>query len=197
MLSEQEIIKGCKDFDPLAQQLLYKKYVGTMRMVCLRYSKDREEAKDLLQEGFIKIYTQISKFNNAGSLEGWMKRVMVNTAITHFHKSKKMVFEPFEPYSDSDSEETKRSNHVNLGESEDTELESEVEFTHEELLEALNQLPEGYRLVFNMYHIEEYSHAEIGKFFGYDERTSRTRLFRARKMLQDILQQVSASKIDR
>lgn len=193
MVSENDIIKGCRDFNPHAQQLLYKKYVGQMRVICVRYALDREEAKDMLQEGFIKIFSQIHQFAGTGSLEGWMKRIMVNTAISFYNKNKKYRHESIEELLAEESQDSDYSKEPATEES--ANLFSEAKYTHEELLEALSKLPESHRIVFNMYHVEDFSHAEIAAALQIGEKTSRSRLFRAKRTLQEHLQLIANRSI--
>jgi RNA polymerase sigma-70 factor (ECF subfamily) len=190
MLNEKDILKGCKDFNPTAQRMLYQKYVARMRAVCVRYARDRDEAKDILQEGFLKIFSNIGKYEESGSLEGWMRKIIVNTSISHYNRNKKYMHESLEDNMLEDSNGTYGKEYI----SNDPNLFSEAAFTHEELLEALNQLPESHRVVFNMFHLEDFSHSEIAQALLIDEQTSRSRLFRAKKTLQEYLQTVSKRK---
>jgi RNA polymerase sigma-70 factor (ECF subfamily) len=174
MLSEKELVEGCKSYNAAAQKLLYAKYSSKMYAICVRYVKDKEEAKDLLQEGFIRVFSNIDKYSFSGSLEGWIRRVIINIILYHIKSNKKYKWESIEA----------NSEHI-AGIEENESFESEEdEFTMEELEKALNGLPEVYRVVFNLYHIDEFSHAEIGNILSIDETTSRTRLFRAKTILK-------------
>jgi RNA polymerase sigma-70 factor (ECF subfamily) len=191
MLTEADLIKGCKDLNRLAQKELYERYCGKMRSVCQRYSGNSDEAQDILQEGFIKIFSNINKFSGNGSLEGWIKRIIINTAITSYHKSKKLN-------SDSIHDHNIAESVANIdGEDEDDELSiiNQANLSKEELMDALQILSEAYRIVFNMYYIESYSHKEISDLLGIDEKTSRTRLFRGRQQLQKYLNTFCSEKV--
>jgi RNA polymerase sigma-70 factor, ECF subfamily len=190
MLTDDDLIKECKAYNQAAQKALYMRFAPKMKGVCMRYAGDQEEVKDILQEGFIKVYSNISSFSGSGSLEGWIRRIMVNTAISYYKKNKKYRFERVEFMEDGQSKEI--SGEVNFLEESDQE-ESEFNillergFSPEELLKALNALPEPFRMVFNLFYLENNSHKEIAGLLSIDERTSRTRLFRSKKMLQEHL----------
>ena len=145
----------------------------------MRYAGDADDAKDIMQDGFIKIYKNIHKFSATGSLEGWLRKIMVNTAINHINKNRK------HKYNSPISNETESVRELSDG-LEDEDLLSGV-YPHELLLKALNSLSEDFRLVFNMYFIEEYSHKEIAELLSINENTSRTRLARARTQLKNYL----------
>lgn len=189
MRDDLALIQGCKGNDRIAQQRLYMKYAPKMRGVCLRYAKDEEEAKDFLQEGFIKVFSKISQYSGQGSFEGWIRKIIVNTTITQLKKDKKLKTDRIEDFSDYE--------HLGLeGEEADgLPLVRSLDLSEKELLEALYSLPEVFKVVFNLFYIEEYSHKEISDMLGIDEKTSRTRLFRARKMLREMLEDKSVKKI--
>jgi RNA polymerase sigma-70 factor (ECF subfamily) len=184
MLSEKELVEGCLSQNRAIEKLLYLRYSSKMYALCLRYAKDKEEAKDLLQEGFIKVFANINSYSFKGSLEGWIRRVIINIALNHIKSSKKYKWESIHDrnFESNESEENPIF-----------ELEEEA-FSTEELEKALNSLSEVYRVVFNMYCIDEFSHAEIGKFLSIDEKTSRTRLCRAKAMLKEKLIAIRKSK---
>jgi RNA polymerase sigma factor (sigma-70 family) len=135
MISEDLLIEKCRNNDRAAQKLLYDTYAPIMLGICLRYVYERSEAEDILQEGFLKIFTKIGEFEGRGSFEGWMKRVFVNTAITHYHKNSKHN----KYHYDIDDVQIPKSEKPAYGES---------EFTREELFNIIHSLPEGYKLVF-------------------------------------------------
>lgn len=172
-MDELQLIDGCKKQDRKSQQLVYEKYARVMFGICLRYSPDRETAQDLLQDGFIKVFMNISSFENKGSFEGWMKRIFINLALEHIRKdkSKKQISDDIENISDLDIVDESEA---------DTDLLSEAE-----LLQMVQELPPGYRSVFNMYVIEDYSHKEISEMLGIAEGTSRSQYIRARQLLQE------------
>jgi len=164
----KEIIKKCSSGDGKAQAMLYQHFAEKMYVVCLRYSKDATEAEDNLQEGFVKVFTKIKQYSFKGSFEGWMRRIIVNTALEKFRKK----------------------NH--LYPVEDVVVYENVAFTNDlverisaqELLSIIKELPPRYKMVFNLYAIEGYSHKEIAEMMGISEGTSKSNLSRARAILQ-------------
>jgi RNA polymerase sigma factor (sigma-70 family) len=177
MLSDEQIIKRCIRNDREAQKMLYDRYGRILLGVCYRYAKDLEEAEDILQEGLIKVYLHIHEYSGAGSFISWMKAIMVNTAITNYHRTKKHLYH-------LDIEEVRES------EMEGAEFDSS-EFTREELLGVIHSLPEGYRIVFNMYAVEGYKHKEIAEMLGIDINTSKSQYSRARRLIRQKLEQIS------
>ncbi len=185
MLKEADIIKGCKEYNSVAQNALYKAYAPKMKALCVRYSSNEEEAKDLMQEGFIKVFSNIKSYNGKGSFEGWIKRIMINTAISYYKKNKNKFA----------VEDISLLNCRELGSEQEEEVEEIYsEYTSEDLMKALSSLPEQYKLVFNLFCIENHSHADIAQLLSLDEKTSRTRLFRAKKLLQDYLINLSGKR---
>jgi RNA polymerase sigma factor (sigma-70 family) len=167
-LTDYQIIQGCIEGDVRCQRLLFEQYAGKMLMVCVRYAADHMEAEDILQSGFIKVYRYISQFKFEGSFEGWVRRVMVNTALKHCQK-KRIRFDEWQ-------EESMQ------GPSIDPYVYSRLGET--DLLHLIRRLPEGYRLVFNLHVIEGYSHEEISLMLGIKDSTSRSQLVKARRLLQ-------------
>ena len=163
------IIKGCCQKEPVAQRLLYEMFSARMFGVCLRYTGSREDAQDVLHEGFLKIYEKIEQFEFRGSFEGWIRRIMVNTALEKFRNQNKLV------KSQDSIEEFERSENTDLTDS----------ITVKELLEMIKELSPQYRVVFNLYAIEGYSHKEISEMLGITEGTSKSNLSRARSILQE------------
>lgn len=170
--SEEEIIEGCIKNKRKAQKRLYEKYYRRMLGICLRYCSDTDEAEHVMLSGFMSIFSKINSFQRKGSFEGWMKRIMVNTAIDAFRKNKKYKY------------------HLDVVDLEN-ELQTEGNFPENisinEILSIVQQLPPGYRIVFNLFAIEGYEHKEIAEMLGVSVNTSKTQLFKARKMLQKIL----------
>lgn len=169
MISDSELIKGCLEGKKEVQKLFYQKYASTMLGICLRYFQSREEAEDALQEGFIRVFTNLVSFRNEGSLEGWIKRIMVNTSLNLVRNQMKHQF------------------HLDLEEaendlSEDEDITSNI--SRDEMLKLLQELPNGYRMVFNLYEVEGYSHKEIAEALSVTVSTSKTQLLKARKLLQ-------------
>jgi RNA polymerase sigma factor (sigma-70 family) len=165
-VDEQKLIKGCLEDNREAQKQLYQQYAGKMLGVCYRYAGSLEEAQDLLQDGFVKVFTNLKKFRGEGSFEGWIRRIMVHTAITYL-KRKKLF---------SDYAADYRQEH-------DSSCNGLNEMDARELMEEIRSLPPGYRAVFNLYAIEGYSHKEIGDMLHINESTSRSQYNRARTVL--------------
>lgn len=170
MLDERQIINGCCKRDKKAQKALFDRYKSILLGVCIRYSDQREEAEDILQDGLVKIFLNIQDFAGTGSFINWMKKIMVNTAITHYHRNLKHQY-----HQDIDD----------IRETEITGNEFEMaEFTRQELLEVIKNLPEGYRMVFNLYAVEGYKHKEIAELLEIDINTSKSQYSRARSLIR-------------
>lgn len=170
-LNENEIIEGCIRKDVHYQKILYEQFAPKMMGVSLRYCNSRMEAEDVLQDAFIKIFNKIKTFENRGSLEGWIRKIVVFTAL----KSADKRIQKFEP-----------GNLENVNEETfDAKAISNLETA--ELLGILKQLPDGYQTVFNLYAIEGYSHKEIGEMLNISEVTSRTQFSRAKQNLIKLL----------
>lgn len=167
-MTEHELIKGCIKQDPTCQRMLFEHHAGNMMGVCLRYANDNMEAEDMLQDAFIKVFQYISQFKFEGSFEGWIRRIVVNTAIRHLERKKMSFKEIDDHHAALPSIDPSAFNY--LGE--------------EDLLKLIGALPEGYRMVFNLSVIEGYSHDEIAQMLNIQAGTSRSQLVKARKMLQ-------------
>ncbi len=165
----ETLINRCISEDEKAQERLYSKFAPALFGICMRFAKNRQEAEDILQEGFIKIFKNLKTFRNEGVLEAWMRRVIINTAI-NFYKKKIPNFQ------DIDFERWKNRQVRN---------EAIDNLSHTELLEAIQELPKGYRMVFNMNIIEGYTHKEISQKLDISVNTSKSQLSRARKVLQN------------
>ena len=174
MYTDKELIERCLENDPRAQELLYKRFSRRMYGVCLRFARNTLEADDILQEGFIKVFTFLKDFRQVGSFEGWIRRTFVNTAINYYHSKENEWKE-----TTLDKAESLQSNTVNVLE----------KISTEDLLDVIQQLPEGYRMVFNLYVIEGYNHQEIAEMLKISENTSKSQLSRARMALQERLVQ--------
>lgn len=179
--SEIKLIEDCITGKRRAQSKLYKKYAKTLLGICLRYSRNKSEAEDVLQEGFIKIFMNIKNFRSEGSFEGWMKRIMVNTALINSRDNLKHYF-----HSDIDSFEDTFA--------EKTEFEADENHTANDLMKLVQGLPDGYRVVFNLYVFDNYTHKEIAEMMGISEGTSKSQLARARKYLQNKLIEIQKTK---
>lgn len=170
--SESDLIHGCINGDRQIQEILYKRFSSKMYGVCLRYSGSPDDANDLLQEGFIKIYKNIDKFRGDGSFEGWIRRIFVNTAIEHFRKKVKL-------YNVSEVQE----NTI-----EDTDISVLDKLAVKDIIVLVNELAPGYKTIFNMHVIEGYSHKEIADILGITEGTSKSQLARAKGVLKKSLE---------
>ncbi|MBP8192912.1 MAG: RNA polymerase sigma factor [Chitinophagales bacterium] len=166
-----ELIESCKSNNRDAQYKLYSLLSGKMFAVCLRYAKNREAAEDLLQEGFVKVFVNIDKFRGDGSFEGWVLRIIVNTAVEHYRKSTKMY--PVMNVDDINKDIPWA----------DTGDELELE----DLMKMIDKLSHGYKTVFNLYVVEGFSHKEIGELLEISEGTSKSQLARARYLLMDMV----------
>lgn len=171
--SDQELVSGVLSGSSAHQSALYQKFSVPMFRVLLRYAKDRSEAEDMLQDGFVRVFRDMGQFRGDGALGGWIRRIMVNTALSHLRKQRDFVkdvpdFNVFE--SKFHTEEDFASN-----------LDAET------LLSYLQKLPPGYRTVFNFYAIEGFSHEEIAEQLGISIGTSKSQLYKAREFLKKIL----------
>jgi RNA polymerase sigma factor (sigma-70 family) len=171
-MTEQTILVGCLNNDPSAQRELYNRYSPKMLSVCYRFGNSREDAEDMLQEGFIKIFTQIHTFQNKGAFEGWIRRIIIHTCINFLKKNKKF------------------SNSIDLDQADYLEVKEETMpsvMQARQIIECIRQLPLGYRTVLNLYAMEGYSHKEIADMLDIEESTSRSQYTRAKVMLEGIL----------
>lgn len=167
-MSLDQLIQKCKNNDTKAQSELYKLYSSKLFAICLKYSRNRAEAEDNLQDSFLTIFKKISQYNNKGSLEGWLKRVVVNTTLQRYRKNKGVF--------DIVSEE-----HIEDVTIEVDNDEVDIDF----LLRCIQELPDRYRLVFNLYALDGYSHKEIAEMLDISAGTSKSNLARARMILKD------------
>lgn len=176
--SENELIALCIKRQMHAQKNLYKRFSPKLFALACRYVSNKEDAKDILQESFIKIFENLQSFKNNGSFEGWLKRIVVNTALTKYKKNQKSVIEyssDVNEWNDTEEDETEE------GTNSFTQLDEQT------ILKHIQQLPDEYRIIFNLACIEELSHKEIASALGIKEETSRIRLLRARKKLMNTL----------
>ena len=173
-MTDEELVKACIQKSQNAQKVLFDKFSKKMMGICMRYAEDSLEAQDIVQDGFIKVFNSIETFQHEGSLEGWVKRIMVNTSLDNYRKNKKRRFA------------------VELDEEDALEIPEQENImgniTNTYLLSLIKQLPEGYRLVFNMFAIEGYSHKEIASELGISINTSKSQYSRARGYLQKMLE---------
>lgn len=176
-MTDEQILEAILREDASAQRLLYEKFARKMFGVCLRYTKQREEAEDLLQEGFIKVFQKMSSYKAEGSLEGWIRRVMVNVALDHIRKQKMLWTELSDVMEEGD--EPVIGNEIGAA----------------ELMAELQKLPLGYKTVFNLHAIEGYSHKEIGEMLGISEGTSKSQYSRARNQLMILVNELNKESI--
>ncbi|MDB5253187.1 MAG: polymerase [Flaviaesturariibacter sp.] len=171
-MTEEVLLQGCLQNKPAAQRALYERYSPKMLAVCYRYGHNREDAEDMLQEGFIKVFSQIRTFENRGALEGWIRRIVVHTCINILKKNKKF-------------NESVDLIHATTLQVREESIPSIMQA--KEVVECIRLLPIGYRTVLNLYAIEGFSHREIGTMLDIEESTSRSQYTRAKAMLEDIL----------
>jgi len=169
--AEHELIKGCLKRDRSAQKRLYETYSSKMYGLCYRYVKDPMEAEDILVTAFMKVFEKIDQFKHEGSFEGWIRRIVVNEALTHLRRNRAMYLETALEQADREPDYDQISDHLEA----------------EDLLNMIQELPTGYRIVFNLYAIDGYSHQEIADQLGISENTSKSQLSRARAALQKML----------
>ena len=176
---ELELLRGCLENDRRSQKQLYKIYFKTMFHICLSYSGDRVEAKDILQEAFIKVFINLENFNSKNSLEGWIRRIVTNTAIDYFKKRKRLVFQDEFPHEPSEEER---------GSFTFSDLTDDI------VLRYIKQLPDGARVVFNLFAVEGLPHKEIAEKLNITEGTSKSQYKRARNLLKNWLNEYIVSK---
>jgi RNA polymerase sigma factor (sigma-70 family) len=178
--STEDLIERCKAADRKAQELLYKQFASKMLAVCARYAVDKQEAEDMMQNGFIKVFTKINEYRGEGSFEGWMRRIMVHCSIEYYRKHHKMIH--------VDIEESGYEQPVNAAAASSLEAK--------DLLAIIQQLPAGYRMVFNLYAVEGYSHREIAEMADITEGASKSQLSRARTMLKQKIEQLEGKNYE-
>jgi RNA polymerase sigma-70 factor (ECF subfamily) len=171
-MTEELMLDGCRRNNATAQEALYNRFSPRMLGVCYRFAKNREDAEDMLQEGFIKVFTQIHQYRNEGAFEGWIRRIVVHTCINILKKNKKF----------SDSIDITNAGSVHIRE----EMIPSI-MQAKQVVECIRSLPLGYKTVLNLYAIEGYSHKEIAFMLDIEESTSRSQYTRAKSMLEEIL----------
>ncbi len=186
MTETEKIINACKRGKKKAFTKLYSMYAPKMLGVCMRYCKSREEAEDVVQEGFIKVFQKIDTFAFKGSFDGWIRRLMVNTAINHFKANKKYYEHEFYAGDSSVAEDTSYDVY---------NREITTPLAQEVLMNMIQRLPQGYRMVFNLFVFENLSHAKIARILDISESTSKTQLFKARRKLKKELADRYGTKI--
>jgi RNA polymerase sigma factor (sigma-70 family) len=171
-MTEEQMLQGCLKKDASTQEVLYNRFSPRMLGVCYRFARNREDAEDMMQEGFIKVFSQIHQFRGQGALEGWIRRIIVHTCINTLKKNKKF----------SDTVDLFHASTLHLNENNIPSL-----MQAKQVVECIRLLPLGYRTVLNLYAIEGYSHREIASILDIEESTSRSQYTRAKSMLEDIL----------
>ena len=170
-MTEELMLAGCIRNNAAAQEALYNRFSPRMLGVCYRFAKNREDAEDMLQEGFIKVFRKMDSYRGDGSFEGWMRRIFVNTAIEHFRRKRYLM--PVTEREENTIEGKYNSVLDDLG--------------AKDILALVQELSPGYRTVFNMYVVEGYTHREIADMLGISEGTSKSQLSRAKVILQDMV----------
>jgi RNA polymerase sigma-70 factor (ECF subfamily) len=180
-ISESDLIQGCIAGNRRMQELLYQRFSPRMYAVCLRYAGSAEEAEDILQEGFIKIFKKLDSFRSEGSFEGWIRRIFVNTAIEHFRRKRYL-----QPVTEKE-ENTIEGKYISVLD----------ELAEQDILSLIRELSPGYRTVFNMYVVEGYTHKEIADMLGISEGTSKSQLSRAKVILHEMVKKFIDQKAER
>ncbi|RAW00977.1 RNA polymerase sigma factor [Pseudochryseolinea flava] len=172
------LIEGCKKHDRENQRLLYQHHYAYAMSICLRYSRTREEAREILNDGFMKVFSKIDQYNPETSFQGWLRRIMINTAIDHYRKEEKH----YQQVSIERAEYTFT-----------TSASAVEDLSHAELMTMVQALSPAYRTVFNMYVIDGYTHREIGEILQISEGTSKSNLLKAREVLKERLQKLNVT----
>lgn len=171
MTNETDLIKGCIAGDRRMQEVLYQRFSPKMYAVCLRYANKAEDAQDILQDGFVKVFKNLHMYRGEGSFEGWIRRIFVNTAIEHYRRQVNLY-----PVTEG---------HENVLEAKEVSVLDSLNV--KDLMSIIQELSPGYKTVFNLYVIEGYSHKEIAEMIGISEGTSKSQLARAKGILQNII----------
>ena len=182
MINEQELVKACQNNDRKAQTAFYNLYKGKLMGVCRRYTRTPDEAEDIYQEAFVKIFNSIHALEKAGAVGAWVRKTVIHTAINYYHANLK-----FQNNTDYDNILLSNDDYPNVL----------AGLSNEELLTLINQLPDGYRMVFNLYVIDGYSHAEIAELLGVSESTSKSQLSRAKELLRKQLKPMGIISYER
>lgn len=180
--AHDSLIDGCLAGERKAQQRVYELFYGRMMAICLRYTKNHDQAKDILQDGFIKVFRNLAEFNRAGSFEGWIRRIMVNTAIDHFRRTKHSYLLLGEDRSMEEFED--------IPEETGAEEESWADVKPADVINAMQKLTPAYRTVFNLYVFEEMSHKQIAETLAINIGTSKSNLAKAKANLKQLLKKI-------
>ena len=177
----QELLDGCLERNRRSQELLYKQFYGYAMSVCLRYTKSKEEAKEILNDGFFKVFTKLESFDNSRSFKTWLSRIMINTALDHYRQEvRRDVFDNVDA-----------AEHVSVDETVINKL------AHEELVALIQKLTPSYRIVFSLYVIDGYTHEEIADQLKISLGASKSNLSRAREKLREMLSKINIDNYDR
>lgn len=178
-MTEQEIIRGCVNNERIAQKCLYERFYGKMVAVCMRYAAHRDQAIEMVNMGFLKVFKTIASFaEKGGNLEAWIYRIMINTAIDYLR-----------------AEMRHRHENINIALYYEDQSDIIAEMSAEQIMQLLNQLPPSYRAVFNLYVVEGYNHHEIAQMLGISEGTSKSNLHKARQKMQEMIGHVNGIKL--
>lgn len=173
-MEEQLLVAGCKRGESWAYKKLYELHAPIMMSVCMRYVHDRDTAQDILQEGFIKVFTKFHTYSGTGSVGGWMRRIFVTTALEYLRQNDALKLS------------TSIDSYNEIIENRDVSVLDQL--SADEIMGCIAKLPEGYRTIFNLFAIEGYSHSEIAEMLNIQESTSRSQFLRSRKFLQNIVE---------
>jgi RNA polymerase sigma factor (sigma-70 family) len=173
---EQQLLEGCIRGNADCQRMLFNRFYAKMLSLCKRYAANEDEAKDLLQEGFIKVFDNLGKYRGESSLQTWVSRIMINNAINQYNKAKKISWVTLEP-----------SDEFDLAESEEEAASAIDTLDADEVMALIQKLPTGYRTILNLYAVEGYTHKQISEILGIAEGTSKSQLSKARILLKQEL----------
>jgi RNA polymerase sigma-70 factor, ECF subfamily len=197
MVIDEKFVAKLKKGDEYSFKLLYEQFAPTMRLVCKRYVKNEMDAEDVFHEGFLKVYNGVGKLKNASSFVGWMKRIFINLSIDYYNRTKKIPVN-IEDINESNISQSDDSwEGLDEGDSpvNDYDAIRKVNFSQEEMLDVLMLVPEHFRIVFQLYVIDGYKHQEIAEMLSINEKTSKTRLLRARGLLKKELHKLALGKM--
>ncbi len=184
-----QLINRLKECDKKAFEELFNQYSGLIKAIAYRYLKDWNQAEDILQETFVTLYQKIHQFSGKGSFEGWLKRITVNNCLRVLNEKQKRYFDDVDSHQISDNVEIQEVNVDDV-----KSLVTYTDFSQQEILDVVSELPDGFRIVFSMYVLENYKHKEIAELLEISESTSKTQLLRARKLIQKKLYAIALKK---
>ncbi|MBN2663476.1 MAG: sigma-70 family RNA polymerase sigma factor [Bacteroidales bacterium] len=185
----KQFIKRLKQCDKKAFSELYNEYAGLIKAIAFRYIRDWDNAEDILQETFVTIYRKIHQYAGKGSFEGWIKRIAVNNCLRFINEKQKRYFDDIDSFQIAENKDIEQ---VDIDDAKS--LVSNTDFSQKEILDVVSELPDGFRIVFSMYVLEEYKHKEIAELLEISESTSKTQLLRARKLIQKKLFAIALKK---